>query len=185
MLMGEGPAERSYAKIEAEDLERLAQIAGEDVAEFFNRHERWCTLFEARIICVALCQGAALHYCDGKNGVKDFGLWTFFAAIPGVRYFPAKRRARRDFGASKFGRHPSDRGYAGRRVDFLLRDIPCEDLSKPIETLHAYLEGGRTESAKRLGEKAVVMLQPETVRGSLIWLKGKKAEPLSSSSTPP
>jgi hypothetical protein len=153
---GPGLIERCYAKIEAEDLERLARIAGEDVSEFFNRHERWRTLFEGRIICVALCQGAALHYCDGKNGVKDFDVWTFFAALPGVRYFPAKRRARRDFGASKFGRRPADRGYAGRRVDLLLRDIPCEDLGKPIETLQAYLERGRTESARQLSEKTVV-----------------------------
>ena len=171
----EEPAERSYARIEAEDLDRLAKIAGEDVAEFFNRHEHWRTLFEDRLICVALCQGAALHCYDGKNGVKDFDVWTFFAALPDVRYFPAKRRARRDFGTSKFGRHPADSGYAGRRVDLLLRDIPCEDLGKPIETLQAYLERGHTESAKRLSEKAVVLLRPKALKGRLIWLKGSRA----------
>jgi len=26
-----------------------------------------------------LCQGAALHYVNGKNGVKDFGVWSFYA----------------------------------------------------------------------------------------------------------
>jgi len=170
--VGDELTERSYAKIEVEDLEKLARIAGEDVVEFFNRHERWRTLFEGRIICVALCQGAALHYCDGKNGVKDFDVWTFFAALPDVRYFPAKRRARRDFGTSRFGRHPADKSYAGRRVDLLLRDIPCEDLGRPIETLWSYLERGRTESARRLRDKAVVLLQPEALRGRIVWPRG-------------
>ena len=26
----------------------------------------------------ALCQGAALHYVDAKNGVKDFDVWSFY-----------------------------------------------------------------------------------------------------------
>jgi hypothetical protein len=28
-------------------------------------------LYADRLFAVALCQGAALHYIDGKNGVKD------------------------------------------------------------------------------------------------------------------
>ena len=26
-----------------------------------------------------LCQGAALHYVNGRNGVKDFDVWSFYA----------------------------------------------------------------------------------------------------------
>jgi hypothetical protein len=64
--------ERSFIKIERTDLERLALLCREDREEFFNRHPRWQKLYADRILCVALCQGAALHYVNGKNGVKDF-----------------------------------------------------------------------------------------------------------------
>ena len=37
--------------------------------------------------CVALGQGAARHYLDGQTGVKDFDVWTFFAAAP-TRPYP-------------------------------------------------------------------------------------------------
>ena len=35
-----------------------------------------------------LCQGAALHYVNGRNGVKDFDVWSIYAhygrlAVPG------------------------------------------------------------------------------------------------------
>jgi hypothetical protein len=37
-------------------------------------------VLEDSLVCVALCQGAALHFVDGENGVKDFDVWTFYAA---------------------------------------------------------------------------------------------------------
>lgn len=68
-------SERSYERITERDLARLAQIAREDRAGRLARRPRW-RVYEKRIICVALCQGAALHYLDGANGVKDFDVWT-------------------------------------------------------------------------------------------------------------
>ena len=78
---------RSYEPIGREDLVRLARIARLDREDFFARKTRYRALDE-RLICVALCQGAALHYVDGKSGVKDFDVWTFYAARPDHPAFP-------------------------------------------------------------------------------------------------
>ncbi len=59
--------ERSYKRIEDADLERLGRLAQADRQEFFARNPRW-RHYADRIVCVALCQGAALHFLDGKNG---------------------------------------------------------------------------------------------------------------------
>src|ERR1700727_1064079 len=58
-------------------------------------------------LCRALYQGAALHYLDGKNGVKDFDVWSFYAAL-GDGPFPYRWRGTADFGPSRFGRYPGD-----------------------------------------------------------------------------
>jgi len=78
-----------------------------------------------RLLGRDLCQGAALHYVDGRNGVKDFDVWSFYAQHDDWP-FPARWRGTRDFGPSKFGRYPGDPpGYAGRRVDLLGRSLPA------------------------------------------------------------
>lgn len=74
-------SERSYERISKRDLAELAAIAAEDRAARFARRPRW-SVYRKRVICIALCQGAALHYVDGKTGVKDFDVWTFYSAFP-------------------------------------------------------------------------------------------------------
>ncbi len=49
---------------------RLAALAAE--AELFERNPRGSGRYAGRLLGRALCQGAALHYVNGKNGVKDF-----------------------------------------------------------------------------------------------------------------
>jgi hypothetical protein len=164
-----GVAERSYEKIKKTDLGRLESLALEDRNKFFTRNPALARLYHARVLCVALCQGAALHFLDGKNGVKDFDVWTFFAAHP-ARKFPSRRPVMRaDFGPSRFGRHPADVGYTGRRVDFLMRAIQCPLRADPAEALQRYLSESRTSSARCLAEKAVVLIGPAGLRGSVIW----------------
>lgn len=64
-------------------------------------------------MCVALCQGAAKHFVDMEagakrpNGVKDFDVWSFFAAIPGQQFPAAIRHRHFDFGPSRFGAEPA------------------------------------------------------------------------------
>lgn len=162
-------AERSYEKIDTEDLERLGTLAEKDRERFFSRNPDLCRLYHGRILCVALCQGAALHFVDGTNGIKDFDVWTFFADLPS-RPFPARRPVMNaDFGTSKFGRNPGDSGFVGRRVDFLMRGIACRPTADPVEALRGYLTERRTKSARCLSEKAVVMIQPRRLRGLTAW----------------
>jgi len=54
----------------------------------------------APLLCRALCQGAALHYLDVSNGVKDSGVWSSCAALDGTppgsaALAPPSRRPRR------------------------------------------------------------------------------------------
>src|SRR4029450_2507130 len=50
--------DRSYERIRPEDLRRLAAIARDDQDARFNRRARWRP-YADRVLCVALCQGAA------------------------------------------------------------------------------------------------------------------------------
>lgn len=71
--------ERSYEKIESKDLTRLGTLASKDRERFFSRNPDLSRLYRDRVlgVAVALCQGAALHFVDGQNGIKDFDVWTF------------------------------------------------------------------------------------------------------------
>jgi len=78
------------------------------------------------------------------------------------------RRARADFGPSRFGRTPgAAERIVGRRVDLLSRSLDVAPDADPIESVRAWLRHGREESARRLAEKAVVLIEPRP--GSVIW----------------
>jgi len=112
---------------------------------------------------VALCQGAALHFIDKTNGIKDFDIYTFFAA-DGGRKFPERRRGIHDFGASRFGRHPEDQGFAGRRVDIMGRSIAYKPSETPVQAVRTYLGQKPTGTAGYLAKKAVIAIDPNTVQ---------------------
>jgi hypothetical protein len=164
--------QRSYEKIEENDLERLAALARQDREDFFSRYARWKSLFADKVVCVALCQGAALHYVDGKNGVKDFDVWTFFARNSEAS-FPARRIVSKDFGSSKFNKDPAETRYMGRRVDLVGRSINCSGDASPIEAIQEYLRLVKTLSAKQLALKTVILIDPPQLRGAVAWNRGK------------
>lgn len=159
--------QRSYEKITLDDLRRLADIARADRQAFFARKPRW-SRYSTRILCVALCQGAALHYVDGRNGIKDLDVWTFFSQYPGDP-FPYRRHAVRDFGDPKFGRSPSEPNYVGRNVDLLGRSLEYPVDADPVAVLHQYLAHPKTKSAGLLSQKAVVLLEPSHLLGRVAW----------------
>jgi hypothetical protein len=161
-------SERSFIKIEPSDLERLALLCREDREEFFARHPKWQRLYSDRILCIALCQGGAVHYVNGENGVKDFDIWTFYAEHPDAS-FPWRLRRTKDYGLSKFGKHPADVGYIGRRVDLLARSLRCGLTADPVQCVRSYLAGGRTKTASELSRKAVVLIEPQELIGQIIW----------------
>jgi hypothetical protein len=157
--------DRSLERITEEDLKKLAVIASNERQVFLRRNSRYR---DCKLLCVALCQGAGLHYIDGKNGVKDFEVWTFYERVQQVPDFPARRIMHHDFGPSKFGRHPADSGYEGRRVDLLGRSIHVTG-TNPIEAIRKYLSQARTKSARLLAKKAVVLIEPDYLIGTQVW----------------
>jgi hypothetical protein len=166
-------AARSHACIGRSDLLRLAVLAAEAEAGLFARHPHGAGRYTGRLLCRALCQGAALHYLDGRNGVKDFDVWSFYAAR-GDGPFPYRWRGTADFGPSRFGRHPADPpSYAGRRVDLLGRSLPAPPGANPAVVLRDYLSAARTTSAKALAAKAVILITPEHDAGEVIWHPGR------------
>ena len=169
-------ADRSTAQIELADLHRLGELAAEAEAELFRRNPQGSGRYAGRLLCRALRQGTALHYLHGDNGVKDFDVWSFYAADDDWP-FPARWRGTRDFGASKFGRYPDDPSrYAGRRVDLLGRSLPVPMHLDPAHALRQYLAARRTNSAKALAAKAVVLIHPLDRVGEIVWPMSEPAD---------
>jgi hypothetical protein len=166
--MPTGP-DRSLERIEIADLLRLAVLAADAEAELFSRNPQGSGRYAGRLLGRALCQGAALHYVNGNNGVKDFDVWSFYAQYDDWP-FPPRWRGTRDFGPSKFGRYSGDPPrYSGRRVDLLGRSLPVRPGTDPADALRRYLSARRTDSAKALAAKAVVLIVPEDRAGEIVW----------------
>ena len=162
-------------RIEVADLLRLAALATDAEAELFGRNPRGSGRYAGRLLGRALCQGDALHYVNNTNGVKDFDVWSFYAQYDDWP-FPARWRGTRDFGPSKFGRYPGDPpSYSGRRVDLLGRSLPAASGADPANAIRRYLAARRTESAKALAAKAVVLIDPQNRAGEIAWAVGSHA----------
>lgn len=160
---------RSLARIDVTDLLRLAALAAEAEAALFERNPRGSGRHGGRLLGRALCQGAALHYLDGENGVKDFDVWSFYAQHDDWP-FPARWRGTRDFGPSKFGRYSGDPPrYADRRVDLLGRSLAAAPGTDPARAIREYLAARRTTSAKALAAKAAVLIDPMDRVGEVVW----------------
>jgi hypothetical protein len=160
--------ERSKKPITKADLRRLGDIAITDLESLFHRRPVTGRLYRHRLFAVALCQGAALHFLDGKNGVKDFDIWCFFKANP-KRPFPYRRNATADFGNPKFGKSRNWEHFVGRRVDLLGRSLKVSSHVSPADTLRGYLSSSKTTSARALAKKAMILLYPRTLLGTVVW----------------
>jgi hypothetical protein len=162
-------SDRSLAQIERTDLLRLAALAADAEADLFRRNPQGSGRYAGCLLGRALCQGAALHYVNKRNGVKDFDVWSFYAQYDDWP-FPARWRGTRDSGPSKFGRYPADLPrYSGRRVDLLGRSLPAEPGADPADILRRYLAARRTDSAKALAARAVVLIRPGNRVGEIVW----------------
>lgn len=159
---------RSLESIDKNDLRRLAELAAEVEASLFERKPAGAGRYAGQL-CRALCQGAALHYVDARNGVKDFDVWSFYAER-GNGPFPYRWRGTADYGPSKFGRSPGDPpSYTGRRVDFLGRSLRTSLDAEPVSAVRNYLAARNTTSAKELAAKVVVLIYPRELLGQVIW----------------
>ena len=160
--------DRSFEPLTDDDLRRLGEIATADREQMFARSRHWAA-YRDRLLAVALCQGAALHYLDRRNGVKDLDVWTFFAALPSRYPDPALYRRNKpyDYGPSRFGRHPDLPGYLGRKVDLLSDSIPVRPDADPVESIRHWLRTERRGNPAHLAQKAVVLIEP--ARGRVVW----------------
>jgi hypothetical protein len=127
----------------------------------FARHPHLAR-FRPRLLSVALCQGGALHYIDGKNGIQDLDVWSLYAAAPGSSY-PYRRRGVVPFGKSGFV------GVWSGKVDCLGRSLDYPLGIDPVELWRDYLGRPSTLTARLLALKAVVLLEPEARRGEIVW----------------
>jgi hypothetical protein len=154
-----------------EDLACLAEIAKKDRESFFESYPRWSALYRGRLIAVALCQGAALHFLNRTNGVKDFDVWSFYAATDSDPKRAFMRRAVKsvDFGVSRFGNHPDFPAFQGRKVDLLDRVLQRKPNEESRQTLRRYLTEQKTKSSYMLAQKAMVFIDPPEHLGDVIW----------------
>ena len=165
---------RSYVPITKEDLRTLVDVASRSLVDFFRTREH-LQHYRDLLATIVLCQGAALHYVDGKNGVKDFDVFAFFRTPIFDRKLVTPRSSKKlESGLAKFGVHPYDqaRGFRTRHIDFFRkcitrRRVPAGDNAEDV--LRAYLSSGLGGTPCYLAQKPVVGLWPENVFGEVLW----------------
>ena len=160
--------ERSFERLGLDDLRRVAELALADLRGLYARRPQTGSLYANRLLALCLCQGAAEHFVRPGPGVKDFDVWAFYRAHP-ARAFPYRRRGTVDFGPSRFGRHPNDVGFAGRRVDIIGRSISAKGKQDAFDAIRAWLRERPSTSAWHLSQRPVVVVYPEHGFGKVIW----------------
>ncbi len=169
---GVGARTRSFEGIADGDLRRLAILAQMDQEQFFAQHPRWRRQYGDRLIAVVLTQTAAAHYVDGTTGIKDFGVWSFYREHPDAPY-PNRRKRVMPFGDPRFGRCLERPEFEGRPVDLVGRSIAGALMEDPAAAIRRYLQTDPSPVARRLRAHPVVMLEPGTRRGEVIWPAGQ------------
>lgn len=166
--------ERSLELVTKNDLKELYDGSVKRLYEYFITGQgiKWKSLYDIKQpLAVALCQGAAMHFHDKMNGVKDFDVWFFYPF--NEKHLPYRTIWNWDYKNPKFGRHPSIQGYSGRKVDVLVRSIKNYSKQNSIETIHQFLQYENTPTSKALAKKGVVMLYPKLLLGKAVWYKQK------------
>jgi hypothetical protein len=160
---------RSIEPITRRDLKRLAAIARREREDFFDLNSAWSLLYAKRLLCVALAGEAAIHALNATSGFVGFEVWNFYAAHPEAP-FPPHRKAREDFGDSRFGRDPAlPESFRGRAVDVQGRSIEAKPGDDPVAALQRYLRAKETPTAKELSRQSIVLLDPESLLGFEVW----------------
>lgn len=164
--------ERIFKELTKEDLILLKEEAEKTFLKYFKEENtQYLDYYDFdNPYCVALCQGAAMHYYDKTNGIKDLDVWFFFNY--NQKALPCRtHRENYDFYLS----HNGDR--INRRIDVLFRSIHIDPELSVIENMQAYLKSRRSTTPKELSKKAMVLLNPGDLFGEVIWYKGKPINP--------
>ena len=160
--------QRSLEPISLEDLRQLARVGLIELEGLYQRRPNTRENFSAKLFCLALCQGAALHYLDKRNGVKDFDVWAFYKRT-GSAQFPYRWRGVADFGSSKFGQLLGFEHYVGRKVDVLGRSIPVRRDDTPQQAIIRYFHDSKNATPRYLAQKACILLYPDEFLGAIVW----------------
>ena len=166
--------ERSPEALTKEALKELYEGSVRRLHDYFINGEgtKWKELYDIqKPLAVALCQGGAMHYHDGVNGIKDFDVWFFYPF--NQKHLPYRTIWNWDYKNPKFGRHPEIPGYEGRKVDVIVRSIKNYVEGDPVNTIYHFLQHENTSSSRELAKKAVVLLSPESLLGKVVWYKQK------------
>jgi len=154
---------RLYYPITDNILRLLASLADRERKDFFRRNPSAAPLYRDRFVAAALCQGAALHFLDRDNGVKDLDIHLFYIQHPKRRQL-SRRVYSIEYDFPTFGR---------RRVDFIRTVIPEWVASRTsrnvIKLLQAFLREEPTANSYYLAQKAVVGLLPRSTFGAVVW----------------
>lgn len=161
---GRNGVDRRYERLTKGDLERLASVASAEQDAFFRRnpHREYQ---RKRLFLAGLCQGAARHYVDRRNGVKDFDIHFFYWRPGKERHMRCRRRVERFVGA--FGRRP---------IDFLRTSITVREgvetrmtPEASLEVVRRFLRERPTTAARHLAMNPVIRLLPVGLLGEIVW----------------
>jgi hypothetical protein len=156
---------RSFEVVTNDDLIVFANKVTERLTQVYNQAPV-AGLYRERLLVLALAQGGALHYLDQQNGLKDIDIWAFYRG--GLdRPFPVRARWTADLGPSKFGAHPDDTGFTGRRIDVLGRSVETVPNDDRIAPVSRWLNG-HSGSAYELRKKALIAIYPLDLVGRRI-----------------
>lgn len=151
---------RIYDKIYKKDLRALRDLALKEHNEFFIRNPHLKKPYSNSLIGICLCQGAAWHYLDPENGIKDFDIWHFYKE---------RKKAAFPYRAKKVNKI----GYKNKWIDYLKRAISKsvykEFPSAPDKIILQYLLQKNTKTKKFLLKKPVIGLYPESIFSKVIW----------------
>ena len=156
--------DRRYERLTRSDLKRLASIASAEQDAFFRRnpHREYQ---RRRLLLAGLCQGAARHFEDRRNGVKDFDIHFFYWRPVNERHMRCRRRVEHFVGA--FGCRP---------IDFLRTSISvgtCVETrmapEESVEIVRRFLSERPTAAAWHLAKNPVITLLPTGQLGEVVW----------------
>lgn len=146
------------------ELESLLALATAEEADFFTRRNpHLIEPYRDRLLCFALCQGAALQFLGRGYGVGDFDIHFFYAQNPAKpRLCRKPKHAVSDVG-----------GFNSIPMDYLRTVVPGATPTTQLESivvqLQSFLRRRPTSNAFHLSQKAVVGLFPPGLFGRELW----------------
>ncbi len=153
---------RTFEKITRHDLRELLVVGERVMDQFFVDKPRYAP-FRNKLVLVALCQGAADHYCDGITGIKDYDVWFFYAHMQGVSMPRSSIKKC----------YPEFNCYKGKKVDVLRRSDSAFKKGDVKASISRYLTNPTNPTPICLSGKAVIGLYPPEVMGEKLWRPSK------------